>query len=261
MNLYIDGCSYSSYYWATWADILCESNPDSYNVAESGSGNERIFFNLMHNLPKFTPGSTKVVLQWSGYPRFDHWDTRRLLKWHAAGNRYFVGDFVEKNSQWWSDEWLKFKSYYYVKAAAQILEKANIEYYFMTMDDWAINQDKAAAYLGINWQSIILDPKMIMYNMNDFIANDLKYSYSADWTQGKCEDGHPSITSHIRIAEHINRHLNMNIDKNVIQDYRKWELEVKQAETVEQVHEIGKPYKHNDRYLKIRSLMPNLCNA
>jgi len=261
MHLYIDGCSYSSYYWATWADILCESNPDSYNIAESGSGNERIFFNLMHNFHKFTPGSTKVVLQWSSYPRFDHWDPRKPLKWFSAGNRYFTGNFVEDNSKWWSDDWCKFKSYHYVKAAADLLDKANIEYYFLTMDDWYSNQDSTAARLGINWQSIIFHPRMIMHNIDEFIEKDQKYEYSAEWTNGVCQDGHPAIESHIRIAEVVNQSLNMNISSEVVQHYRTMDREIKQRDKLDEIHAACKPYWHKERYLKTRSLMPHLCNA
>lgn len=261
MNLYIDGCSYSSYYWPSWADLLAMSNSDSYNIAESGAGNERIFLNMMHNLPKFIPGKTKVILQWSSWPRFDHWKPNTFpWRWDAAGNRYYVGDFIEKNSAWWDDDYLKFKTYHYVKAAAAVLESANIEYYFLTMDNWSKYKTAKTPY---DWHSLITHPKMILHDINDYMANKKFncYSYFAPWESKVVPDGHPTVEAHLSIANHVNRYLNLNIDQTLSDDFSNIHKKITENESLEEIKKFSKSYKRSDRYLNTRSLMTSLCNS
>jgi len=211
--IYIDGCSYSNYYWPTWADIIQKSHPQVINLATSGSGNERIFFNLVQNLNKIQPGC-KVILQWSSYPRLDYW--HKPMKWESKGNRYYVDDFVERNMEWWSDDYLQFKVYHYVNLARKLLTDAGAEFYFMTMDNWHAYSTSASQQLGLNWNTIIKDPKMILHDIDTYAEEDDKYHYGAEWTQGICPDNHPTIETHIKLADFVNQYLNISINQEYV---------------------------------------------
>jgi hypothetical protein len=233
MQLYIDGCSYSSYYWPTWADFLVKQYPrkQAVNIAMSGSGNERIFFNLLQNSKHFIPGETKVFLQWSSYPRIDTWKSR--LNWETPGNRYYVGDFVERNKDWWNDEYLQFKIFHYVNLAQKLLSDLGVEFYFMTMDNWYEHSTK----IGVDWQEVIESPAMVLHNIDGYINKDEKYIYQSPWQDGKYPDGHPSVESHLKIAKFINNSfLHIDLDQDLISKYKHLHETLKLCDTLDDVH-------------------------
>lgn len=239
MKLYIDGCSYSSYIWPTWADLLVKHYPknNAVNLANSGAGNEKIFFNLAHYSKHFIPGTTKVILQWSSYPRIDYW--KIPLKWNGDGNRYYTGDFIERNKDWWSDDYLQFKVYYYVELAAKLLSSMNVEFYFMTMDNWHTHKSKVSNKLGMDWDKIIDHPNMIMHDMDTYIKDDLKYVYQSPWQSEACPDGHPSIPSHIKIANYINDNcLGLSLDESLIHKYLELDKLINACSTKEQIEKL-----------------------
>ena len=238
--IYIDGCSYSRYYWPCWADIFRYSNRNVMNLAESGSGNERIFFNLVQNIHLLEPGS-KVVLQWSSWPRFDYWHDP--MKWDAKGNRYYVGQFVEESKEWWSEDYLIFKTYHYVSLARKLLTDAGIEFYFMTMNDWNEHKNKASKKLGNNWDRIIQDPKMILHNIDAYAYEDEKYCYTAPWVKGYAPDGHPTIESHIKIANYVNSFLNINIDRYYVEKLEELHKTLLDLDEVNEIQKTALPYK------------------
>jgi len=260
MKLYIDGCSYSSYYWPTWADLLVMSNTESFNVSESGAGNERIFFNMMQNLSKFVPGETKVILQWSSWPRFDYWKPNQTPRWDAAGNRYYVGDFIEQNVDWWNEDYLKFKTYHYVCAAAKILEAANIDYYFLTMDDWSRYK---SSKIPADWNSVISHPKMLIHDINRYVDEGKfkSYSFFAPWESKVVPDGHPTVEAHRSIAHYVNQYLNMNIDSSLDAQYLDLHAKIAANDSLDEIKKISSIIKKNKTYLHTRSLMPYVCNS
>ena len=238
--IYIDGCSFSRYYWPTWADIIQHSNQHVINIAESGSGNERIFFNLMQNLHRLQPGC-KVILQWSSFPRFDYW--HQPMVWEAKGNRYYVGDFVEKSKEWWSDGYLMFKTYHYVTLARKLLTEAGVDFYFMTMDNWKEYQTRKLMKLGLNWHTIIDDDKMILHDMKGHTASDQKYFYSAEWVPQGAFDDHPSIESQIHIASLVNEHLKVKIDNDYVEKLKGLHIKLKQIDEVTKLQDTARPFK------------------
>jgi hypothetical protein len=83
------GCSFTGYWYPTWADILINEaevrGSTGYNFGRSGAGN--LFINLRvweaHAKYKFTPDDY-VLICWTGYNREDKWVKGR--SWITPGN-------------------------------------------------------------------------------------------------------------------------------------------------------------------------------
>lgn len=77
-RLFTFGCSYTSWKWKTWADILGESAEEFYNFGQPGGGNEQIFFRIIEANKKynFTKDDT-VAVCWTYYFRKDRWEANK----------------------------------------------------------------------------------------------------------------------------------------------------------------------------------------
>lgn len=94
------GCSFTSYMWPTWADILAKEMPDAefYNFGVSGGGNPLISYRVAeaNNRFKFTD-TDLVMIMFTTFCREDRWVTDK--RWLAGGNVY--------NNRIYSEEWVK----------------------------------------------------------------------------------------------------------------------------------------------------------
>ena len=85
-RLFTFGCSFTNYYWPTWADIISQDYDYFQNWGKIGGGNKFIYLSLVecHQRNKFTPDDT-IMLMWSSQARED-----RYIKdeWYTPGPVY-----------------------------------------------------------------------------------------------------------------------------------------------------------------------------
>lgn len=90
------GCSFTSYIWPTWADIISKEMPNAefYNLGKPGSGNLCISAKVAeaNNRFKFTD-TDLVMVMFSSYTREDRWVE---YEWMTRGN-VFVNDVYPKD--------------------------------------------------------------------------------------------------------------------------------------------------------------------
>lgn len=94
------GCSFTSYMWPTWADIVSKEMPDCefYNFGLSGSGNPLISYRIAEANSRYKFTDTDLVMvMFTTYCREDRWITNR--KWIAGGNIF--------NNKNYPDDWVK----------------------------------------------------------------------------------------------------------------------------------------------------------
>lgn len=87
-RIFAFGCSFTNYYWPTWADIIAHENPtaDYVNRAMPGAGNSFIVAHLSQAMRYFNIGENDLVLiMWSTFYRHDAY---RGMRWHTPGNIY-----------------------------------------------------------------------------------------------------------------------------------------------------------------------------
>lgn len=94
-RLFVFGCSFTSFIWPTWANIVAKELEAAqfYNLGQTGSGNLAISARISeaHHRFKFTD-SDLVMIMWSTFLREDRWLHGR---WIGGGNVYNTGMYDE----------------------------------------------------------------------------------------------------------------------------------------------------------------------
>lgn len=95
------GCSFTAYNWPTWADIIAQEIPESYNYGQSGGGNLFIACQVMeaHRRYQFNHDDL-VMIMWSSVTREDryikgYWLTPGNIYTQGYYNKEFVEDFAD----------------------------------------------------------------------------------------------------------------------------------------------------------------------
>lgn len=94
------GCSFTSYYWPTWADVIFQETPQAelHNLARAGAGNLMISARIAETNNRFKFNEDDLVLVMFTTPtREDRWLTEG--GWLTLGNIY--------NQDRYSDEWVR----------------------------------------------------------------------------------------------------------------------------------------------------------
>lgn len=95
-RIFAFGCSYTSYIWPTWAQIIAKQYPDAtfYNMGKSGSGNLLLQSRLMQTQNKFKFHKDDLILVM--YPSYTREDRYTIDSgWLTLGNVY--NHALEKN--------------------------------------------------------------------------------------------------------------------------------------------------------------------
>jgi hypothetical protein len=126
------GCSFTQYFWPTWADIIAKEIPESYNYGKSGGGNSFILYSLMEAHAKFNISKEDLVLiMWTNVTREDRYVNNH---WITPGNIFtqstYSDEFVEKFAD--------IRGYYIrdlanIQAAKLCLDQTGADYDFMSM--------------------------------------------------------------------------------------------------------------------------------
>lgn len=100
-RLFTFGCSYTEFYWPTWADCLSPYFDETYNYGKCGAGNSYIFnhFASVVASKKLTEKDT-VIIQWSSIVRED-----RILPHHIS---YQTGGLVYNNKAYDKEFYTKY---------------------------------------------------------------------------------------------------------------------------------------------------------
>lgn len=85
------GCSFTKYYYPTWADILVYNHVEGYNFGKLGSGNQLIANRIWETnaRKKFNKEDT-IIIMWSNFFREDTYKDG----WQTKGNVFFYKDDV-----------------------------------------------------------------------------------------------------------------------------------------------------------------------
>ena len=131
-RLFTFGCSFTTYAWSTWADILAPKFDYFQNWAKSGGGNHFIFNSVFEcdQRNHFQPDDT-VIVCWSNTHREDRYTGKQ---WLTPGNIYtqdlykkdWIKDFVD-------DRGMLVRDIAYIKAVKNLLESKQVNWRFLSM--------------------------------------------------------------------------------------------------------------------------------
>lgn len=194
------GCSFTQYYWPTWADIIAENlDIEFHNFGVCGIGNVGIMHQLLiadlkYNLNK----DDLIIVGWTYWNREDRYNNNR---WLAVGNifnnHYYDKNFIKK--YWFADNDIV-KNYTAIILANRSFD---ITYQFH-IDDYHSLIDEYENEINDTIEQFSMYEKM-MPKKNIF---ENKYNLQF---QNCITDHHPDILCHQQHSEKILSTLGLNI--------------------------------------------------
>lgn len=221
------GCSFTDYYWPTWANAIANEIPESYNYGKCGAGNMFIFHSLMEANIRHNIGPNDLVLiMWTNVTRED----RYIDSWNTPGNIYsqsiypkeFVKNFITYKG-------CLLRDLNAIHAVDQTLKFWKADYDFMSMVDIFAEEQ----YSGIE-KNEAHDVKMLYKDVANLIKPSIhKVIYNYDWnskTMAKmlvrsnsiANDPHPLPLFHL---EYLQKTYDIDFSQNTI-DFAKRETEI-----------------------------------
>lgn len=139
-RLFTFGCSYTSWNWPTWADLLGLEVEHFENWGHAGIGNRAIAERVAecHIKNKFTKND-QVIVQWTSHLRHDYLKFSEKEPWQTKGSvfSYQNEDIFDKK---WVDTFYDEKAFFlhtlnYIQLAKGLLESTGCEFYFTSISD------------------------------------------------------------------------------------------------------------------------------
>jgi hypothetical protein len=199
-RLFTFGCSFTEYYWPTWADILGRDFDHFENWGKLGGGNQFIFNSLMECSARnqLTTDDT-VIIMWTNVAREDRYIKNQ---WETHGNVY--------TTQFYSPEFLNryfdttgclIRDLAGIHAAKKFLESSQIPYIFLSMvpitniDQYSVEPFKDADEIVNVYQDTI----------DTIRPSVFETVFDFDWAKYKDpkSDLHPTPLEHLEYLDRV----------------------------------------------------------
>jgi hypothetical protein len=198
-RLFTFGCSFTRYYWPTWADILGQEYDEFENWGNGGIGNRAILERLTECVVnnKITADDT-IIIQWSDLHRFDIHKPRPELPegWAQGGNMLTAPDF-EKSwiSSIWSEQSFVMHTLNFIKLSITLLESLPCTWYMTSMHDISMDLNRWPSAFK-NYQPL-LKHKNFLSPMDSFFSQyDFPRKQLIDIDEKPQLDEHPVPIAH-----------------------------------------------------------------
>ena len=213
-RIFAFGCSFTNYYWPTWADIIAHENPtaDYNNRAMPGAGNSFILAHLSQAIRYYNIGPNDLVtVMWSTFYRYDAY---RKMKWFTPGNIYSQNDIPHSVLLEYLDDTRGFaiRDFAIIDTATRMLQSAEFDSFTM----WGVSP-LLQNYYGLSqhpeceleWKDVELLYKDLD---NDILPDLLGTGCDGHWAETftfKNDDGgdhidyHPKTTKYAEYLEKI----------------------------------------------------------
>lgn len=131
-RLFTFGCSFTSYVWPTWADILAKEFDYFQNWGQGGAGNQFIFNSLIEcNVRNKLNSDDTVIIMWTNVAREDRYVNG---KWLSPGNIYTQEEYNKEFVKKFSDpRGYLIRDLATIYAAIELLEKWKVNYKLLCM--------------------------------------------------------------------------------------------------------------------------------
>lgn len=181
------GCSFTSYITGTYADILgCDYI--TTNRGRSGAGNSYIKFCLMQDFKSGVLHDIDlIVIQWSA---FNRWNYKHKDNWIGMG-----GNIFNKHNKESRTAYRHVRSFYDVD-----YEEENFENDMLLVKGFL--ESKNINHIILSYGKTKFD-FVDIDNLYDRYKGNYTFLTGEDWIQKPFEDNHPTLMSHLKIAEKI----------------------------------------------------------
>ena len=198
-RLFTFGCSFTRYYWPTWADMLGREYTEFENWGNGGLGNRAILERLTECVVnnKITANDT-IIVQWSDLHRFDMHKPKPGLPegWAQGGNMLAAPDFENCwISSVWNEQSYVMHTLNFIKLAITLLESLPCKWYMTSLYDITADLKRYPRafknYLPMFSHKNFLQPMHSFFSQYDFPKKTL-----VDIKDKKQIDEHPSPIAH-----------------------------------------------------------------
>lgn len=230
-RLFVFGCSFTNYYWPTWANIVAyDLNIPFYNYGKIAAGNHYIFNTLqqadaIHNFND----QDLIMIAWTNVTREDRYIKS---KWVPSGNIYtsslYNSEYIEK----YVDTFGFFlRDLIFLKSAHDLLTFKQCQFHFLKMIDFDfVNQwdtKNKTEFTMPNFERYQAYLNKCLPSFFDILWNNdigLKFKLDSEKFYKGYEDGHPTALEHLTYLQKVfskhnwkNETVNsiMNLDKKI----------------------------------------------
>jgi hypothetical protein len=228
-RLFTFGCSYTKYFWPSWANIIATGFDQHYNCAQTGAGNyyaaEKLY--EMH-LKKTITKNDVVLIMLSSFNRIDIYNPK-YKAFNLSGNIYnsehIYGEKFVREA--WNDEHSIYNTWFMVKSMKALLDSIGCEYKILQAFDLLETDTREILKTDDNTTLLINDYKQNVYmveSLQNYTRNYTPQSYGFKDTEIPYElDGHPTIMCH---HDFVKDHLSEYYHKDMLIIAETWELEL-----------------------------------
>ena len=208
-RIFAFGCSFTKYYWPTWADVIASEVPEAnfLNFGICGGGNLSIVSRMVEANQRFKFNNRDlVVIMWTTMCREDRWVTSRN-GWAMTGNIFTQSDYsMEFVEKWCDPKGYLIRDLSLISLATQFLQNLKCQTLLLPSVPFDYQQDETdksiQSILKIYDNILSLYPKSLLeLELNYIFDNTTYYKEGHD---GIWEDYHPTTLRYRNYLEKIN---------------------------------------------------------
>jgi hypothetical protein len=205
------GCSFTQYYWPTWADIISKEFKESHNYGRNGAGNFFIYQSLIEAILKHEINKDDLVMiMFSNVTREDRFTKNR--GWITPGNLYFQNEYDEKFiKNYICDHGYLMRDLNLVTGCGLALDSIGCDYKFMSMVPFNSKQSDGIKMSKIDYllkfYKTTLDtvePSVLdTIFKGDWNTRQSRPVYDVSWQKEKYVDNHPTPSEYLEYLQTI----------------------------------------------------------
>jgi hypothetical protein len=212
------GCSFTDYWWPTWANIIAQEIPNHYIYARPGAGNHYIYQAVIeaHTYHKFT-NDDLVIVMFTNVSRDDKFVKSR--GWITPGNLYHQGeydmDFVNK---YLCNDGYLMRDLALVQGIDIVLNSIGCDYDLLSMipfDSESSDNKRMTdvGYIFEFYKAVIEKIKPSVFDIvfnNDWNSKPHRPRYKVGWQKDHYVDNHPTPAEHLQYLKLIYPNLQLS---------------------------------------------------
>lgn len=198
------GCSFTKFYWPTWADILSKEIKETYNYAKIGAGNFFIFQSIIEAIVTHKIGKDDLVLvMLSNITREDRYTKKD--GWITPGNLYFQDIYdIKFMDKFFCERGFLLRDLNLIEGIIRCLDSLGVDYKLMSIAPINYNYTKNRNTPDVDdiircYASTLdkISPSVyeIIFN-NDWNSKPIRPKYTCVWHKGLYVDNHPTPQEH-----------------------------------------------------------------
>ena len=203
------GCSFTKYYWPTWADLIRLEIPNSYQYAQVGAGNFYIYQSIIeaiikHNIQK----DDLVLVMFSNVTREDRYT--KSEGWITPGNLFYQDTYDEKfMKKFFCEKGYLMRDLNLIEGIDRVLSTTGADYSLMTMinfDSYNSGQEKMSGVEDVlefykpTLNKIKSSVFEVIFN-NDWNTRKNRPKYHTHWASDLYTDNHPTTIEHLEYVQ------------------------------------------------------------